>query len=109
MKRTILAALTAVTLSQPAQANELANALAAIIVGAIAVDAIKDDSGQQQHTTHVGAPRLTDWQSDHNRRYHNSQPRVCYREVIHLRGYTVVRELTCRGRILRETTQYNRY
>lgn len=53
--------------------------------------------------------RLTDWQSQHYNHSWQHPSRVCYREVINNRGFAVVRELNCQGRILKETRRYDRY
>lgn len=61
---------------------------------------------QPTHHPNSG-PRLTDWMENHHNQnlYGN---RVCYREVIHNNGHTVVREINCQGRVLTETVRYNR-
>lgn len=55
------------------------------------------------------ATRLTDWQAQYHGHSWQHPSRVCYREVINNRGFAVVRELNCQGRILKETRRYNRY
>jgi hypothetical protein len=54
--------------------------------------------------------RLTDWmEQQHYHTYSTVQAnRVCYREVLHNHGYTVIREINCLGRVLSETRRYNR-
>lgn len=58
--------------------------------------------------THSQPPRLTNWMENHYN--HNTYGnRVCYREVVHNHGHTVIREINCQGRVLTETRRYNRH
>lgn len=55
------------------------------------------------------AARLTHWQTQYQNHSWQHPDRVCYREVINNRGFVIVREMNCQGKILKETRRYNRF